>query len=81
MIDFVTDAATVVSLSIFSESRVARAENASFVVVTSPPRSLFSSALDGESCLCCISQGEKEAFKELWVVFVCLFSVYLKIAT
>lgn len=82
MIDFVTDAATVVSLSIFSESRVARAEDASFVVVTSPPRSLFSSALDeGESCLCCISQGEKEAFKELWVVFVCLFSVYLKIAT
>lgn len=46
MIDFVTDAATVVSLSIFSESRVARAEDASFVVVTSPPRSLFSSALD-----------------------------------
>lgn len=46
MIDFVTDAAAVVSLSIFSESRVARAEDASFVVVTSPPRSLFSSALD-----------------------------------
>lgn len=36
VIDFVTDAATVVSLSIFSESRVTRAEDAFFVVVTSP---------------------------------------------
>lgn len=81
MIDFVTDAATVVSVSIFSESRVTRAEDASFVVVTSPPRSLFSAHWRRGSCLCCISRGEKEAVKELWVIFVGSFSVYLKIAT
>lgn len=75
MIDFVTAAATVVSLSISSESRVTRAEDAFFVVITSPRRSLFSSALDEGTLplLHCTGAKRKRSRNCGWFGVFCLF--------